>query len=263
MINGEEAPDILYKYRDYEDEYHRELLYNLEMYFPSTEQFNDPFEGNIPYVFHEDEFTPENLFKNVYVHVVENYPDFTDDQISSECQRIISEGNFKDPENLEDIKNASKRRIKKTFGIYSLAKERDNFLMWSHYSKSHTGFCVGFNMEVLWKTVQEPLISIKYDENLPKIRFSEKIPVYMEKLLGTKGEMWSYEKEYRIINFRGPGQKIVIPSNSIKEIILGYAMKPEVKGEIFDFVKSKSLNWHIFEAKLSESHFKLEINKIS
>ncbi len=262
MNELKEIPQILYKYRNYNEDNHKRLLYNLEMYFPSTEQFNDPFEGNIPYVFHEDEFTPEKLLENVQHHVKDQYPHLTGQEFQKECKRIIDEGNFKDPENLDRIKEISKERIKTSFGIFSLARDRDNFLMWSHYSNEHTGFCIGFDMDNLWEAVKEPLFSVDYKKELPKIRFNEDPKVLLQKILTIKGDMWAYENEYRIINFQGPRTKMIIPSNSIKEVVLGCAMEPEVKKEIVSYIKSTHSDWDIFETKLSESKFELVINRI-
>ena len=39
---------ILYKYRDWRNKYHRNLITKQEIYFPKPSEFNDPFDGNIP-----------------------------------------------------------------------------------------------------------------------------------------------------------------------------------------------------------------------
>ena len=38
----------LFKYRDFSEEYHRKLLFDQELYFPSLQYLNDPFEGILP-----------------------------------------------------------------------------------------------------------------------------------------------------------------------------------------------------------------------
>ena len=41
-------PKTLLKYRDWNNEYHRNLLTKQEIYFAKPSEFNDPFDGNIP-----------------------------------------------------------------------------------------------------------------------------------------------------------------------------------------------------------------------
>ena len=41
-------PEILYKYRDWRNKYHRNIITKQEIYFPKPSEFNDPFDGNIP-----------------------------------------------------------------------------------------------------------------------------------------------------------------------------------------------------------------------
>ena len=46
MINwrGEEIPETVYKYRDWNNVYHRKILFQQELYIPSASEFNDPFD---------------------------------------------------------------------------------------------------------------------------------------------------------------------------------------------------------------------------
>jgi hypothetical protein len=42
------TPTILYKYRDWGNKNHKNLIKKQEIYFPKPSEFNDPFDGNIP-----------------------------------------------------------------------------------------------------------------------------------------------------------------------------------------------------------------------
>ena len=44
-------PSILYKYRDWNNEYHKKIITNQELFFPSFESLNDPFDGKLPFMF--------------------------------------------------------------------------------------------------------------------------------------------------------------------------------------------------------------------
>ena len=41
-------PDVLYKYRVWEHDYHKRILTEDEIYFASSADFNDPFDCAIP-----------------------------------------------------------------------------------------------------------------------------------------------------------------------------------------------------------------------
>ena len=43
-----EHPQILYKYRDWDNDYHRQLLTRQTIYLSKPYDFNDPFDGRIP-----------------------------------------------------------------------------------------------------------------------------------------------------------------------------------------------------------------------
>ena len=38
-------PEVLYKYRDWSNKYHRNLISKQEIYLPKPSEFNDPFDG--------------------------------------------------------------------------------------------------------------------------------------------------------------------------------------------------------------------------
>ncbi|KZR47141.1 hypothetical protein A3N68_03305 [Enterobacter asburiae] len=43
------------------------------------------------------------------------------------------------------IENSMREHTLTTKGIVCLTRDYDNYLMWSHYASSHTGFCIGFD----------------------------------------------------------------------------------------------------------------------
>ena len=46
-INQVQIPAILYKYRDWKNEFHKGLLTHNEIYFSSPKDFNDPYDCRI------------------------------------------------------------------------------------------------------------------------------------------------------------------------------------------------------------------------
>ncbi|MCU2734203.1 DUF2971 domain-containing protein [Enterobacter hormaechei subsp. steigerwaltii] len=106
-------------------------------------------------------------------------------------------------------------------GIVCLTREYDNFLMWSHYAHSHTGFCIGFNDEFV-KTIDDRGFEgdVKYVRSYPRFNyFLDQEVDYLSAVYLHKGEPWAYEKEFRVIT-KSHGIKN-FDNSHIKEIILG------------------------------------------
>ena len=63
-MKPENYPDIIYKYRSWNKEFHRNILLKNEVYMSSPNDFNDPFDCRIP----KNHFlidTPEKIEKYV------------------------------------------------------------------------------------------------------------------------------------------------------------------------------------------------------
>lgn len=151
------------------------------------------------------------------------------------------------------------RLTMKQMGVLSLSEINNNILMWSHYSGSHTGFCIEFERsdsnELGNLNHCSPVI---YDENLPMIKpikLTEKIPV--AKILITKSNLWAYEKEWRIIAKKG-NQTFPLPGN-ITGKIFGYKMPIEKRREIAVILGSTV---KYMEATKSLTKFEVDITTV-
>lgn len=51
---------------------------------------------------------------------------------------------MKDPNLVNTLENAHKKRILEETGVFCLSEIPDHILMWSHYADSHTGICIKF-----------------------------------------------------------------------------------------------------------------------
>lgn len=220
-----ETPKILYKYRDWCNEYHRKVLFDFEIFLASASKFNDPYEGNIPFEYDPTELTKENIFLKLYSIAKHNHPDWEESEIHFEAYNAQQKDLINDPDHLNMVRENVKSNIEAEFGIFSLTKDSNNFLMWSHYANSHKGFCVGFNSQILFDTIECAIGPVTYSNKIPKFCLSEPIDVFTVKLLGTKGTFWEYEQEYRIIKSGLANKPINIPAEGIEEIIFGCNME--------------------------------------
>jgi hypothetical protein len=102
---------LLYKYRA-ANKFFFDILINNQLYFSTTSDFNDPFDGQLK----PNEFALE--LKNLG------------------CKEDLSQFS-RHSQYVEDSINRS--------AVLSLSTTSDNILMWSHYANSHKGVCLGFN----------------------------------------------------------------------------------------------------------------------
>ena len=90
------------------------------------------------------------------------------------------------------------------FKICSFSTIFDSILMWAHYAKSHTGFCIEYNsLEVEMK--KNIIFPILYKEKLLDITNAAMLEeekrnnTYLIKATLIKSKEWEYEKEWRLI----------------------------------------------------------------
>ena len=127
---------------------------------------------------------------------------------------------------IKDLSDEFTEFIPKNWGVYCLAKRPCNSLMWSHYSRGHTGICLEFQATSShFRLAYEVLYRETYPQILPH---EQQNPI---KLLITKSDVWNYEEEFRLICPRFPGfwnnplimegNYLAIAPDDLKSIIVG------------------------------------------
>jgi len=107
--------------------------------------------------------------------------------------------------------------MRHTVGVYSLSRTPLDELMWAYYASSHTGFCIEYNLERLTLEARAGwnVIDVSYQKEPQIIQFEdvsthEEISPILGKMIGTKSQRWSHEKEIRIITTT-PGKNHYAP----------------------------------------------------
>jgi hypothetical protein len=124
---------------------------------------------------------------------------------------------------VEEVVEAYIRNFRGRHGILCFSRNWDNILLWSHYGASHTGICLGFDIQ------DEHGIDVHYQPNLIRIRGAEEITEnLMLRMLRTKHESWSYEQEVRlVVGLNDPPDENGLwwgtfgPALELKEVIAG------------------------------------------
>ncbi len=236
LANDSPLPNALYKFCGI-DKHLRENLRKNQIWFTSANEFNDPFDCKIPFKICEN----PTEFK-ILIEKLKDWGVFSEDQ-----EKEIYN-------NLDDIKNTvneSLQRISESMGIacFSLNEEdkkKDrSLLLWSHYSDSHKGVRLKFDLldDVLYMfsldKLMNPIINLRkvdYEIDFPDLNYMKDQLNFQIKLLSTKSQHWNYENEARIFSTKpGPVQ---FKKEAFSEITFGCNVNINNRNDIIKLIRS-------------------------
>lgn len=91
-----------------------------------------------------------------------------------------------------------RKRASWDYGVICFSQNYTNPVQWAHYSDSHKGLCLGFDIP------DEMLLKIDYiDERAPqsefKVSLEHKKEQFVKYMLSKKYKHWAYEEEHRLL----------------------------------------------------------------
>jgi len=269
--SSDNYPKVLYKYANWDNDYHKKLITTPEIYFASPGDFNDPYDSGVPARY--DEWSGNDwrnfLCDNGYTAQEINYT-ITNSigHDRSDPQSIFNE--IERDQNLHFLQNV---------GILSLSETKESILMWSHYANSHKGFCIGYDTKRIEPYVREHYKLILQKNNLTlyiKIKYANQYPKIIpipkpgdfsayKKRLETKYADWQYEKEWRLTvnqNEQLYERVIKIPIDSIVEIYLGLRMPHTHIANIIFELRRLNYEGKLYKAEQDKYSYQLKFNEI-
>lgn len=251
-------PEIRELYKYYPPDIERiECIEGDNLYFSSTASFNDPFDGKINIVSDYD------ANKYVYSYVQDNKIDITRyDSVIDLMKKLMLDKNGKLKREIKkeyEQKAQSWKDIISKTAISSFTTENDSILMWSHYAKSNSGFCVGYR-RVGYLGNDRFCFPVNYSDFYPTIHIVDFVNDSRSFLtyFGTKSLKWSYEKEWRAISQdEGINSEIKVLAS---KIILGSRCSENIKNRILRLANKKKIA--TYQAYCSQNEYKLKIKKI-
>ncbi len=197
----------------------------------------------------------------------------------------------------EKISYYDLQQLKDLAYMKSFSEENDNVLMWSHYADQHEGICVEYDFKKLAKKstdVIEHLYPVIYlekrfiekdirlliegnkelqeaiDTNIEyngKESFDNILPLFI-----TKGSMWEYEREWRIIytkkqlydDYKSNQNAPCFEIGCISAVYLGYRIHPEKKEDIIEKCKrlsSEGDDVGVYQAELDSDGYGISFGR--
>ncbi len=164
-------------------------------------------------------------------------------------------------------------KIKDAVRVVCLSEVYDSMLMWSHYAQNHTGFCIeyGFEEKDMFYKHLHPVVYTKERYAVSKIDILDGNKEFLYKTTCRKSDVWSYEKEWRIITanynkvmpqkLKYPNGKYVLDlKTNIKAFYLGAKILDNFKDEIIQFGKMNGIV--VYQMMLSPKTYELQAQKI-
>jgi hypothetical protein len=251
MNSENKIPDILYKYRNWNNSVERTILKKGEIFYSSPFYFEDPLDCRIPLRY--DLMTDDDIGRLTdFMELNKLNRDANIKHLKSKIQAI----------DLEEIKEKSFEKLCLVFGVMSLCSSNRNEHLWNKYSNKGRGFCVGFQTKNIFNNPNQfgSGGKVYYYENIPEI-IPHRIEMSMVQFFDEnfqKHISFVNEDEYRLTKFKNPeflkaDRKIILAREEFKEVILGYEMSHKTKVIIERIVKNTMPHVELKQAVLLEA----------
>lgn len=164
-------------------------------------------------------------------------------------------------------------KIKDAVRVVCLSEEYDSMLMWSHYARNHTGYCIEYDFEEnnMYYKYLHPVTYTKERYVIPKTDIQNESKDLIYRTTCYKSDVWAYEKEWRIVfaninkvverKRQNLNEKYVLDLKSnIKGFYLGAKISEDFKEIITQFGKENKIS--VYEMMLSPVTYELEAKRI-
>ena len=247
---------LIYKYMDFEIGV--KTLNNQTIAFSSPLEVNDPYDCYLPLIDYK------NIPIEYIQYIIKTYPTHFDRDTREKLLTQTSEDIYNMMKDILDKgwrNDLSKRRISCFSETFS------NLLMWSHYGKSHSGICIGFDLGILYESIRSSsdserlLIKVNYSKDFVSMDYYEHPWESVINWLRTKSIDWEYEKEIRMIlydlEFEKNLQIKLIDSSSFVSVFLGSKISKENEDRIQLIINEKLPKVIIKKMILSNNKFEV------
>ncbi len=265
MQTDHKYPRIVYKYRNWLEANHKNVLLKNQLFFTSPKDFNDPFDCRIT-----ANFSLLNTDDKIKAYI--------DKKRIQQSDQFLQDGRNIERE-LEQFEHRIRNELYKVqefydelyfegvdnhYGVLSLSERWNSILMWSHYGDHHRGYCIGFWEEKLrnYLVVTGGPVSYPAQNIFPEIHpMNDDLIETTIKQSHSKSNEWSYENEYRLTKIfypeiPTPKDRIQqIPDDFFAEITIGLKTPVEYRDELMQIGKAKKIK--VFQA--TKMPFKFEI----
>ena len=258
-----DLPETVFKYRDWNDMYHRTILTEQIVFFARPTSFPDPLDCKSQKRY--DLMNDKDIFDMYLRKSAEDHPTWNRQQHRQFAKLWTKKSPLHDKKYVNQMQEEAFFDFDSQFGVLSLTADPVNYEMWDKYSNHHHGFCVGFNFQAVYPYFGGG-IPVQYDA-LPDILWDDPQELEFFKQVGFKEKKWVFEKEYRAHKFDPKlkdekNRMVKIPGNCFTHVIFGAKMPDQDRNEIIDVCRGNGLDVDFFEEVIVNGSTEIILNKI-
>ena len=236
-------------------EWVRDSIVRSRHFFASPLSFNDPFDCRPNF---ELRGTRAEFLKYYEGLVARHLPELGRDARRVEARRRVSDPAF-DPrlrENMDGFRKMYHRTVTSQVGVMCLSEVHDDILMWAHYADSHRGVCFVFNPTEPFFATAQP---VHYREERPRVNpLLHSNDQMLDAAMFTKSNHWSYEREWRVLQYKKGAGVYTVPAIALVQVILGAVITAENEAKVRQWVSEASTTISVVAASLSPTKYKVE-----
>jgi hypothetical protein len=236
-------------------EWVRDSIVHSRHYFASPLSFNDPFDCRPNF---ELRGKRGKLLKYYERLVARHMPELGREARRAEARRRVSDPAVdpRIPVNMDGFCRMYHETVTSNVGVLCLSELHDDILMWAHYADSHRGCCLIFNPAEPFFATAQP---VHYREDRPHVNplvHSEE--QMLDAAMFSKSNHWSYEREWRILQYKNGAGVYTVPSPALVQVVLGAEISAENEAKVLQWVAKASTTVSVVSASLSPRKFKVE-----
>jgi hypothetical protein len=133
--------------------------------------------------------------------------------------------------------------------------------MWSYYCAGHSGFVLGFSVEIDPAFFAIPL-HVRYVKDYPAFQYLKEKDKIVDHGMVSKLDLWDHEREIRVIK-KGPGLHR-FDKNCLTEVIVGAKTTDTDRNRLIKYLRDYGYNHVQFKRAVpSDSAFQLRIENLT
>ncbi len=258
---GTPLPPRLYRYRD-TGQFTEKIFTKREVFFANPRSFNDPFDCGF-HIVCRGERSQQVIASVAFNAAKKLHPEWSVRQAFDAAERVGASiaANHHD-EASRQLGRSLAREYNEKAGVLCLAATCTEILMWSHYANNHRGICLEFRTDAK-DSIFSNARPVKYSDEYPHLDLRNMVED--EQLRNatawmlTKSTNWSYEREWRILDFKNGTGVRAFPPESLSAVILGCCIPDDESDKVLGWVRGFPTKVKVLQAKKSHTHFRLEM----
>ncbi|WP_343669059.1 hypothetical protein [Chitinophaga sp.] len=230
------TPPTVYKYRTWENDNHKRIIIDKEVWFAHPHSLNDPYDVRPPYNFVIGAIDWNTARTKIREAGRVFEPDLTAQELEEQVD-IRIEAMRADPVAYFQQNRGEyilEREHYDPIGVLSCCKSAENEAMWAYYG-NHFGFAVGFNTVELARALHCTVGDIKYDDTPVDYHVLGNNEGILDNELFQKSTRWQTEEELRFIT-AGIGlirpRAANFPIEAVSEIVFGLNTSQQAQDEM-------------------------------